>query len=88
MAKSHGERELSTRRDTEDRGSVGRQRDVEPRLRPSAHVLDKELLVRREPFRVKGEGGRSAGRLELTPRVAMSSMALSRAERQLPRPVP
>ena len=59
MAKSHGERELSARRDTEHRRSVGRQRDVEPRLHPSAHVLDKELLVRGEPFMVKGEGGRA-----------------------------
>jgi len=62
MAKPHGERELSTRRDTEHRGSVVRQRDVEARLRPSAHVLDKELLVCREPFSVKGEGGRALAR--------------------------
>jgi hypothetical protein len=62
MAKPHGERELCTRRDTEHRGSVGRQRDVEPRLRPSAHVLDKERLVRREPFRVEGERGRALAR--------------------------
>jgi hypothetical protein len=62
MAKPHGERKLSTRRDTEHRGSVGRQRDVEARLCPSADVLDKELLVRREPFRVKGEGGRALAR--------------------------
>ena len=62
MPKPHCERELSTRRDTEYRGSVGRQRDAEARLRPSADVLDKELLVRREPFRVKGEGGRALAR--------------------------
>jgi hypothetical protein len=62
MAKPHRERELTTPRDTEHRRSVCRQRDVEARLRPSADVLDKELLVRREPFRVKGECGRALAR--------------------------
>jgi hypothetical protein len=62
MAKPHGERELSTGRDTEHGGSVGGQRYVEPRPRPSARVLDEELLVRGEPLRIKGEGGRALAR--------------------------
>ena len=53
MPKPNGERELSTRRDTEHRGAFGGQRDSETRPRPSADVLDEELLVCREPFRVK-----------------------------------
>ena len=53
MPKPKGERELSTRRDTEHRGAFGGQRDSEPRPRPSADVLDEKPLMCREAFRVK-----------------------------------
>ena len=53
MPKPKSERELSTRRGTEHRGAFSGQRDSKPRPRPLADVLDEELLVCREPFRVK-----------------------------------
>jgi hypothetical protein len=62
MAKSHGERELSTRRHSAHRGSIGGQREVETQLRPSAQVRYEELLVCREPLRVKCEGVRALSR--------------------------
>lgn len=49
VPKSKSESELSTRRDTENRGTLSLQRHAEPRLCPSANVLDKERLVRRKP---------------------------------------
>ena len=42
MPKPKGERELSTRRDTEHRAPFRRQRDSEPRPRPSADFLDEK----------------------------------------------
>jgi len=53
MPKPEGERELSARRGTEHRGTLGGQRDSEPRPRPAADVLDEKPLMGREPFRVK-----------------------------------
>ena len=53
MPKPKGERELSTRRDTEHRAAIGGQRDSEPRPYPSADILDEEPLMSREPLRVK-----------------------------------
>jgi hypothetical protein len=53
MAKPDGERELSTCGNTKYRRALGGQRDSETRPRPLADVLDEELLVRREPLRVK-----------------------------------
>ena len=51
MPKPDGERELSTRRDTEHRSALGGQCDAEPRPHPSTDVLDEEPLVGGEPFR-------------------------------------
>ena len=53
MPEPDGERELPTRRHAEHRGACGRQRDAEPRPRPSPDVLHEEPLVRREPLRVE-----------------------------------
>ena len=53
MAKPKRERELSTRRVTEHRGAFRGQLDSETRTSPSADVLDEELLVCRESFRVE-----------------------------------
>src|ERR1051326_509602 len=53
MPKPKSEGQLSNRRDAEHRGTLSGQRHAKPRLRPSANVLDEELLVRREPLRLK-----------------------------------
>src|SRR6516164_1489884 len=53
MPKPDRERQLPTRRYTEHRGTFGWQRYPESGPRPSADVPDEELLVCREPFRVK-----------------------------------
>src|ERR1700721_1583021 len=53
MPKPKSESQLSTRRDTEHCGTFSGQRHAKPRLRPSADVLDEELLVCREPLRLK-----------------------------------
>ena len=53
MPKPKSERELSTRRDTEHRSTFGGQRDSETQAHPLPDVPDEELLVCREPFRVK-----------------------------------
>src|SRR5262249_37430288 len=53
MPEPDGEREFSTRRDTEHGGTAGRQCDSETRPHPLAYVLDEEPLVRGEPLRVK-----------------------------------
>lgn len=51
--KPDSERELSTRRDTEHRGAFGGQLDAEARSCPATDILDEELLVCREPLRIK-----------------------------------
>ncbi len=53
MPKPDSERQFSARRDAEHRGTLSGQRHAKPRLRPSANVLDEELLMRREPLRLK-----------------------------------
>lgn len=53
MPKSDGESQLPARRDTEHRRAFGRQPDSETRSHPSAHVFNEELLVCREPLRLK-----------------------------------
>jgi hypothetical protein len=62
MTKAHGQREFRTGGDTECRGSIGRQLGAQAGRRPSADVVDEELLVCREPLRVEGEGVRAAAR--------------------------
>lgn len=52
MPKPHGERKFSPEGGTPHGGALGGQRDSETRLR-SADVLNEELLMRREPFRVE-----------------------------------
>jgi hypothetical protein len=56
VSKPEGERQLTTRRDAEHRGALGRQRDSEARSHPSADFLDEEPLVSSEPLRF--ESGR------------------------------
>jgi hypothetical protein len=53
MPKPEGERQLTAGRDAEHRGTLGGQRDAEARADPPADVPDEELLVGREPFRIK-----------------------------------
>src|SRR6202021_3512706 len=53
MPKPKSEGQLSPRRDAEHCGTFSGQPHVKPRLRPSANVLDEELLVCREPLRLK-----------------------------------
>src|SRR5690242_1517507 len=53
MPEPEGERELAARRGTEHRSAFAGQRGSETRAHPPADVLDEELLVGREPFRVK-----------------------------------
>src|SRR5580698_8266425 len=53
MSKPKSERQLSTRRRAEHGGTFSGERHAKPRLRPSANVLDEELLVCREPLRLK-----------------------------------
>jgi hypothetical protein len=53
MPKPDGEGQLPARRDTEHRGAFGGHPDAETRSHPSRNVLDEELLVCREPLRLK-----------------------------------
>ena len=53
MPKPQSEGQLSTRRDAENCRAFSAQRHAKPRLRPSANVLNEELLVRREALRLK-----------------------------------
>jgi hypothetical protein len=53
MSKTDGERELSTSRHPEHRGAFGGQIHAEARPQPPMDVLDEELLVGREPLRIK-----------------------------------
>jgi hypothetical protein len=53
MPKPKRESQLSARRDAEHCGTFNRQRHGKPRLRPSVNVLNEELLVGREPLRLK-----------------------------------
>ena len=50
MAQPESKRQLSTRRDTQHCGAFSGQRHAEFRLHPTSHILDEELLVRREAF--------------------------------------
>src|SRR5262245_6238248 len=50
MSKSHGERKLSTCRNTAHRRTRGGERHRETRSHPRTDVLDEEPLVRRKPF--------------------------------------
>src|ERR1051326_1676766 len=50
MPEPDGERELSTRRDTEHGGTADGQRDAEARPHPPAYDFDEEPLVRSEPL--------------------------------------
>src|SRR5580700_9538982 len=53
MPKPKSEGQLATRRYAEHCGTFSGQRHAKPRLRPSANVLNEELLVCREPLRLK-----------------------------------
>src|SRR6516162_9098053 len=53
MPKPKSEGQLSTRRDAEHCGMFSAQRHAKLRLRPSANVLDEELLVCRETSRLQ-----------------------------------
>lgn len=59
MSEPNGERELSTRRDSEQRGALAGQRDPETRLRPPADVTHRTLTTSKERvFRRTGGRGR------------------------------
>src|ERR1700683_1565673 len=53
MPEPKSERQLSTRRDADHCGTFRGHHHAKPRLRPSANVLDEELLVARKPLRLK-----------------------------------
>src|SRR4029077_19453809 len=53
MPKPKREGQLSTRRGAEHCGTFRGQRHIKPQLRPSANVLDEELLVCRKALRRK-----------------------------------
>ncbi len=53
MAKPKSEGQLPARRDAKHRSPFTGKRHAKPRLRPSSNILDEELLVCREPFRLK-----------------------------------
>src|SRR6202041_1100492 len=56
MPKPKSEGQLSPRRDAEYCGTFSGQRHAKPRLRPSANVLNEELLVCGEPLRLEPGG--------------------------------
>ena len=53
MPKSESEGKLSTRRYAQHCSTFSGQRHGKPRRRPSVNFTDKEILVRREPLRLK-----------------------------------